>query len=151
MDGLVQDCSTSIANALEILQSCTEPSISFNANQCYRWWRCGGWGGNVLTVRCGFIITRWCDIQPSWWRRCTVFNTGGWDLLAYSGCDVITTTRIGGCFFCSNSHCSALRLLWYHCSTVRFLWSRCGTPRFLWCRCSTARFLWSRCSAARFM
>ena len=25
--GLVQDCSISIANALEILQSCTEPSI----------------------------------------------------------------------------------------------------------------------------
>ena len=27
IDGLVQDCSISIANALEILQSCTEPSI----------------------------------------------------------------------------------------------------------------------------
>ena len=27
-DGLVQDCSISIANALEILQSCTKPSIS---------------------------------------------------------------------------------------------------------------------------
>ena len=26
-DGLVQDCSISIANALEILQSCTKPSI----------------------------------------------------------------------------------------------------------------------------
>ena len=28
IDGLVQDCSISSANALEILQSCTEPSIS---------------------------------------------------------------------------------------------------------------------------
>ena len=27
VDGLVQDCSISIANALEILQSCTKPSI----------------------------------------------------------------------------------------------------------------------------
>ena len=26
-NGLVQDCSNSIANALELLQSCTEPSI----------------------------------------------------------------------------------------------------------------------------
>ena len=27
IDGLVQDCSSSIANALELLQSCTKPSI----------------------------------------------------------------------------------------------------------------------------
>ena len=27
LDGLVKDCSISIANALEILQSCTKPSI----------------------------------------------------------------------------------------------------------------------------
>ena len=27
IDGLVQDCSISIANILEILQSCTKPSI----------------------------------------------------------------------------------------------------------------------------
>ena len=27
VDGFVQDCSNSIANALEILQSCTKPSI----------------------------------------------------------------------------------------------------------------------------
>ena len=28
IDGLVQDCSNSIANALELLQSCAKPSIS---------------------------------------------------------------------------------------------------------------------------
>ena len=28
IDGLVQDCSNSIANALELLQSCTKPTIS---------------------------------------------------------------------------------------------------------------------------
>ena len=27
IDGLVQDCSNSIANTLELLQSCTKPSI----------------------------------------------------------------------------------------------------------------------------
>ena len=27
IDGLVQDCSNSIANALELLQSCSKPSI----------------------------------------------------------------------------------------------------------------------------
>ena len=30
VDGLVQDCSNSIANALELLQSCTEPSTWYN-------------------------------------------------------------------------------------------------------------------------
>ena len=29
IDGLVQDCSNSIANALELLQSYTEPSICY--------------------------------------------------------------------------------------------------------------------------
>ena len=29
INGLVQDCSNSIANALELLQSCTKPSIYF--------------------------------------------------------------------------------------------------------------------------
>ena len=29
VEGLVQDCSNSIANALELLQSCTEPSMYF--------------------------------------------------------------------------------------------------------------------------
>ena len=28
-DGLVQDCSNSIANALDLLQSCIKPSIYF--------------------------------------------------------------------------------------------------------------------------
>ena len=27
VDGLVQDCSNSIANAMELLQSCTKPSM----------------------------------------------------------------------------------------------------------------------------
>ena len=30
IDGLVQDCSISIANALEILQACTNPSLCVN-------------------------------------------------------------------------------------------------------------------------
>ena len=28
LDGLVQDCSNTVDNALELLQSCTKPSIS---------------------------------------------------------------------------------------------------------------------------
>ena len=31
INGLVQDCSNSIANALELLQSCTKPSICWLA------------------------------------------------------------------------------------------------------------------------
>ena len=30
IDGWAQDCSNSIANALELLQSCTKPSISYS-------------------------------------------------------------------------------------------------------------------------
>ena len=29
IDGLGQDCSSSIANALELLQSCTKPSMNY--------------------------------------------------------------------------------------------------------------------------
>ena len=32
INGLVQDCSNSIANALELLQSCTKPSIQYIEN-----------------------------------------------------------------------------------------------------------------------
>ena len=36
IDGLVQDCSNSIANALELLQSCTKPSIyDFCLHGCF--------------------------------------------------------------------------------------------------------------------
>ena len=49
IDGLVQDCSNSIANALELLQSCTKPSISciifFLFHQMFQrndyWWKVG--------------------------------------------------------------------------------------------------------------
>ena len=34
IDGLVQDCSNSIANALELLQSCTKPSIWLPKESC---------------------------------------------------------------------------------------------------------------------
>ena len=34
LDGLVQDCSNSIANALELLQSCTKPSIYTYCGLC---------------------------------------------------------------------------------------------------------------------
>ena len=34
-DGLVQDCSNSIANALELLQYCTKPSYKSNIKSAY--------------------------------------------------------------------------------------------------------------------
>ena len=34
-EGLVQDCSKSIANALELLQSCTKPTISSTGTQAW--------------------------------------------------------------------------------------------------------------------
>ena len=37
IDGLVQDCSISIANALEILQSCTKPFIWHHRPQWVKW------------------------------------------------------------------------------------------------------------------
>ena len=49
IDGLVQDCSNSIANALELLQSCTKPSI------WHKWgWVCWGKSVHVL-VDCNQI------------------------------------------------------------------------------------------------
>ena len=38
IDGLVQDCSISIANALEIMQSCTKPLIYFIDNSAEQEW-----------------------------------------------------------------------------------------------------------------
>ena len=34
IDGLLQDCSNSIANAMELLQSCTKPSICGTRGRC---------------------------------------------------------------------------------------------------------------------
>ena len=50
-DGLVQDCSNSIANALELLQSCTKPSIMQTILYC----------AVVHHKRCDRII---CEIWP---------------------------------------------------------------------------------------
>ena len=36
-DGLVQNCSNSIANALELLQSCTKPPICVYEKICLLW------------------------------------------------------------------------------------------------------------------
>ena len=38
IDGLVQDCSNSIANAMELLQSCTKPSICTVLEIHIIWW-----------------------------------------------------------------------------------------------------------------
>ena len=46
IDGLVQDCSNSIANALELLQSCTKPSI------CYYSWSASHYLIHTLVTKC---------------------------------------------------------------------------------------------------
>ena len=58
IDGSVQDCSISIANALEILQSCTEPSI-FSCRSSSPTWdtdHFGAWQATAL-------------ISDDWWPR----------------------------------------------------------------------------------
>ena len=39
IDGLAQDCSISIVDALEILQPCIKPSIWESCSYVYSWWR----------------------------------------------------------------------------------------------------------------
>ena len=48
-DGLVQDCSNSIANALELLQSCTKPSVIWTYVDQVRWLNKASSGPNGLT------------------------------------------------------------------------------------------------------
>ena len=60
VDGLVQDCSNFIANALELLQSCTEPSM---------------WSNDVLV---------YCVIRHRWGHSCDV--RAAWNLGLYSPC-----------------------------------------------------------------
>ena len=48
-DGLVQDCSNSIANALELLQSCTKPSVIWTYVDQVRWLNKASSGPNRLT------------------------------------------------------------------------------------------------------
>ena len=50
INGLVQDCSISIANALEILQSCTKPSISKISFKFPR----GQWSYSDMTTVVGY-------------------------------------------------------------------------------------------------
>ena len=67
IDGLVQDCSNSKANALELLQSCTQPLISWSI--CEANWsrginRCaeGGWARCFINI---FMIFS-CDQAAIW-------------------------------------------------------------------------------------
>ena len=65
-DGLVQDCSNSIANALELLQSCTKPSICCTLEPA--------------SVRCdrAFIEPMYCNKPSSaHWLHCGDYSTKG--------------------------------------------------------------------------
>ena len=76
IDGFVQDCSISIANTLEILQSCTKPSIC--SNQPTSSWLLGRHLGteNVPALIQNLFkqklkIRGWHDIMTlkAWWRH----------------------------------------------------------------------------------
>ena len=80
LDGLMQDCSNSIANALELLQSCTKPSIStFNFTTV--------WGMLDTTAD----IALW-----SWFLLLTCGGIGENYVIYDWGSDVITLDRTGG-------------------------------------------------------
>ena len=64
IDGLVQDCSNSIANALELLQSCTKLSIYTGPTS---WYRCD----------CRCPSTYLGHLQAQWWRW-TSFSLVSW-------------------------------------------------------------------------
>ena len=53
INGLVQDCSNSSANALELLQSCTKPSVSFWL--CWQLPPVWGYHMNTNSIRSVFI------------------------------------------------------------------------------------------------
>ena len=51
VNGLVQGCSISIANALEMLQSCTEPSIYSREYSSFRIGGLSSWGMRAIIIR----------------------------------------------------------------------------------------------------
>ena len=53
IDGLAQDCSHSIANALELLQSCTKPP---NIRYCCSYY--------VWYAKLNLYLTHWCRVTP---------------------------------------------------------------------------------------
>ena len=74
IDGLVQDCSNSIANALELLQSCTKPSKCFNSSPSHAIymhqrtgsalvWRQAITWTNVGLLSIGLLGTNFSEIQ----------------------------------------------------------------------------------------
>ena len=67
IDGLVQDCNISIANALEILQSCIKPSICFSDIVDWHFMISdSGWGAAHPAVRQADISTG-PRLQSDWW------------------------------------------------------------------------------------
>ena len=65
MDGLVQDCSNSIANALELLQSYTKPSIYSNSQEAH---------GNVFTLCFALVWLRLSSVKCN--HICKGYITG---------------------------------------------------------------------------
>ena len=66
IDGLVQDCSISIANTLEILQSCTKPSIYISSLFSF--------SEEQLRPRCDKYVSSGVDLD----ERLACTNTNSW-------------------------------------------------------------------------
>ena len=63
IDDLVQDCSNSIANTLELLQSCTKPSICGNPYLCIKvhiYIDAGCWGNEEAVQRINWAASFVC-------------------------------------------------------------------------------------------
>ena len=93
-DGLVQDSSNSIANALELLQSCTKPSI-YIYNEHKVWWLVISVRGIMMRSRFSNQCYRWITLTKS--RKCgsTIFpnmlnkqSSFRWPEIPWRFCDI---------------------------------------------------------------
>ena len=89
IDGLIQDCSISIANALEILQSCTKPSTFQAIIITYDHLLHNQWPLSAPTypLNCNSFISSHQYIQQ---LVCTVGAGGGLELAHGSWCHFVT-------------------------------------------------------------
>ena len=102
IDGLVQDCSNSIANTLQLLQSCTKPSIYGTY-----WTMCTIMRGILNPVYCHIWYTEPCydGLQLYHFIQGSVYVPSQWETMLH--CNVVPHW-LGAC---KNDHCSYAPLL----------------------------------------
>ena len=103
VDGLVQDCSNSIANALELLQSWTKPSV------------CPVWIQSPIYILCVIMIlwygNTFCITGPLWgestiYQRARIMEL--WCQLEYTGEQTIELSKLGN----KQSNCQWSEMPW---------------------------------------